>query len=373
MSAPPRPADRARRLLNKYGGEIDDFFKLWPADKDFFFSGDGQAFLAYRVKHGVAVCTFDPVGPDKSVASLLDEFYDFCASKNWLFIFVQTTDKHDQDFSRHRARRITIGADALVPTGQFTSETARNKYFRNINNRFSKAGYATKRYLPPHSAKLLGELKTISDDWLRLPHHEEWQFLTGRFDADYLQRCPLYVLRDKAGVAQAFVTELPSFKKGVGSIDLIRHRRDAKPNSIDFLLVRLIGQYAKDGVPEFNLGLSPLAGQPFSEGGMDRFIQWFYGTFQSFMRFKGLHQFKSKYHPQWEARYIYTDASVRHLPRMGWAIMRLMGRYQPPGVPRRAGARRLALAVRPAGALFVIIATLLVTAVAWGIKRHLHL
>lgn len=322
-------AEKAKKLLNRYGGEVDDYFKFWPADKDFFFASDNKAFLAYRVKHRVAVCAFDPVGPADSVAKLTDEFSEFCKQNCWRIIFIQTTDKSDKIFSNAGLRRVIIGCDCVIVTKDFVDKTVHNKYFRNIVNRFNKRGFVARRHLPPHNKELITELKSVSDDWLKMPHHEEWQFLTGRFDTDYLKDCPLFVLRDKTNRAQAFVTELPSFKKDVGSIDLIRHRRDALPNSIDFLLIELIRQLKRDNVKYFNLGLSPLAGQLFAKNWVEKVIVWFYKTFQSFMRFKGLQQFKAKFQPEWEPRYIYIDKNLWNLPRMGLAIIQLMGRYKP--------------------------------------------
>lgn len=325
------PADqrKARKLLASYGGEVDDHFKFWPTDKEFFFASDGESFLAYRVNHHVAVCAFDPVGAEAGVRKLTREFASFCASNRYQIIFIQTTDKFDKIFAGAGLKRIIIGCDCVISTSEFMASTVRNRYFRNIVNRFTKRGYSARRHLPPHGAELIAELKSVSDDWLALPHHEEWQFLTGRFDADYLKDCPLFVLRDKSGRIQAFVNEIPSYKKNVASIDLMRHRQDALANSIDFLLIELIRRLASEGVKQFNLGLSPLAGRPFARARVEKFILWFYQTFQSFMRFKGLHQFKSKFRPEWEPRYIYVGGSLWHLPRIGLAIIQLMGRYKP--------------------------------------------
>lgn len=320
---------KAKKLLARYGGEVDDHFKFWPKDKDFFFAGGGQSFLAFRVKHRVAVCAFDPVGPAGSIAKLLKEFSDYCLKRRWQIIFIQTTDKFEKALARCGLKRIIIGCDCVIDTGEFLASTVHNKYFRNIVNRFSKSGFVARRHLPPHNPELIAELKSISDDWLDMPYHEEWQFLTGRYDAEYLADCPLFVLRDRAGQAQAFVNEIPSYKANVSSIDLMRHRRSSLANSMDYLLIELIRQLARDGVEQFNLGLSPLAGQSFASSGVEKFILWFYRTFQSFMRFKGLHQFKAKYRPDWQPRYIYVGGSLWHLPRIGLAIIQLMGRYKP--------------------------------------------
>ncbi|HVX23783.1 MAG TPA: phosphatidylglycerol lysyltransferase domain-containing protein [Candidatus Saccharimonadales bacterium] len=319
-------SDHARHLLEKYGGGVDDFFKLWPVDKEYYFSPDGKAFLAYAVNRQVAVCLFDPVGPEKSVEALLTAFDSECRSRGRRVIFIQTTGKFAAAYRAQNWRRLRIGADAVVDVHEFTTRTVRNKYFRNIVNRFEKAGYTAERAVAPHSPKLLAELRHVSNDWLKLPRHQEWQFLTGRFDAEYLQACNLFILRRPNGRAEAFVTELPIYNGGhLGSIDLIRHRRDAAPNGIDFLLIRLIQRLERDGVAAFNLGMSPLDGWPAKKSNLDRIVWLFYRAFAGWLRFRGLHQFKNKYRPTWEPRYVWLSGSLWRIPQTGRAIFELMG------------------------------------------------
>ena len=147
---------------------------------------------------------------------------------------------------------------------------------------------------PPHSIQLISELRDVSNSWLTLPHRKEWSFLTGRFDPEYLQQTVLYVLRDNTGRPQAFTNELPSFKPGVFTIDLMRHKADSLPNSIDFLFIRLLQEKLREGYNSFNLGMSPLDGKQFTNNKMDKLLHQLYGLSNSFIGFKGLHKFKAK-------------------------------------------------------------------------------
>jgi phosphatidylglycerol lysyltransferase len=315
----------AQNLLNRYGGEVDDYFKIWPPDKKYFFSPDDKAFLAYAVKYNIAVCLFDPIGPYASVDKLLKEFKKHCQEYDLTIVFIQTTNKYAKLYRKYGLRGLLIGADAVIDIHKFLDETLRNKYFRNINNRFTSGGFKVQTYSAPHSKKLIAELKDISDDWLKLPNHKEWKFLTGRFTEDYVKGLTLYVLRDKSGSAVAFATGLPSYRDKTASIDLIRRRRDSPSNSTDFLFIGIMKSLVEhNGHKYFNIGMSPIDGRYFADSVSEQFLILLYRSSKRIIGFKGLHQFKSKFDPEWEPRYVFYQGNIPTLIHMGLAIYRLM-------------------------------------------------
>jgi phosphatidylglycerol lysyltransferase len=314
--------DAAESLLIRYGGGIDDYFKLWPRDKSFFFSSDGEAFIAYAVSRGVAVCFADPAGRQESIQKVILEFRSFCLSNGWLIAFIAASDEYKELYDRSGFDNILIGADAVINLEKFITETSRNKYFRNIINRFSKSGITSTRYFPPHNADLIEELRYVSNDWLKIPGHKQWQFITGYFSSRYFERTPLFVVRDEQGKAVAFANELPSFKQGEATVDLMRHKRNAPKNVMDYMFITLMQQLYEEGVQKFNLGISPLARQTFS-GNSERLLDFIYLASQRFISTKGLHQYKAKFDPEWEPRYVYYIGSASSLPVIGLAVSKL--------------------------------------------------
>lgn len=319
------PAEReyARALLETYGGEIDDYFKLWPQDKSYFFSSDGQAFIAYAVARGVAVCLANPEGKPESISKVLHEFRGYCLGNGWLIAFIAASDKHKQMLEHAGFNSLLVGADAVIDIEKFLAETVRNKYFRNIMNRFEKSGATVQRYLPPHSSALIEALRYVSNDWLEIPGHKQWRFITGYFSSRYFEETPLFVVRDEAGKAVAFANEIPSFKRGEATVDLMRHKRSAPKNVMDFLFVRLMQLLHEEGVQRFNLGLSPLARQELTGDSGEKLLDYIYLASQRFVSTKGLHQYKSKFDPEWEPRYVYYIGSASSLPLIGLALSKL--------------------------------------------------
>src|SRR5581483_4301611 len=90
----PLERAQARELLDKYGGEVDDYFKLWPPDKSYFFSSDNEAFIAYGVARGVAICFANPEGRPGSIRPLMQEFKEFCYNNGWLIAFISANEKY---------------------------------------------------------------------------------------------------------------------------------------------------------------------------------------------------------------------------------------------------------------------------------------
>lgn len=89
------------------------------------------------------------------------------------------------------------------------------------------------------------------------------------------------------------------------------------------LFVRLLERARDDGRSRFNLGLSPLSGvgeQP-DDPAVARLLQLVYEYGNRFYSFRGLHEYKAKFNPEWQPRYlVYGGAS--ELPAAFAAVIR---------------------------------------------------
>jgi lysylphosphatidylglycerol synthetase-like protein (DUF2156 family) len=61
----------AESILADHHGNSEDFFKVWPHDKNYFFNQTFNAGLAYAVRHGVALVAGDPFGAVSEFSSLI--------------------------------------------------------------------------------------------------------------------------------------------------------------------------------------------------------------------------------------------------------------------------------------------------------------
>lgn len=315
-------------LLSRYRAPSEDFFKLWPHDKQYYFSPDRAAGLAYRVQRGVALCVADPVGKKESLESLLERFDEQCYQNDWLPAFIHTGEEHRALYERLGFELQPIGREAVVHIDRFTGQAGNNKYFRNIRNRFAREGYSAELLQPPHHSAVLARLKDISEDWLSRPGRAERGFVMGYYDESYLRRCALLVARDAAGTIQGFMNQLPApFDREEATYDLLRQTGDSLGNTNDFLLMNFIAAMQQQGYRRVNLGLSPLVGlQSKTEQSsiVDNFLRFVYGSGDRFYSFSGLYRFKNKYEPEWHDRFVAYRGGTRGFARTINALLRAM-------------------------------------------------
>jgi len=320
---------RLTDLLQKYGGLSEDFFKLWPHDKQYFFDAEERSALAFHVYRGVALCMGDPAGDSRRFGALLNSFQNLCFSHDWLPALIHVEEHHRRLYNRHGFTLQKIGQEAVVDLNHFQEAVARNKYFRHIRNKFDKQSFSCEMLAPPHHPAVLDRLQAISKEWLGRSGRVERGFVMGYYSSTYMQQCRVAVVRDAAGTIQAFMSQVPAdFDKREATFDMLRHTAGSPSNINDFLLLYFIAQLHDEGYQQLNLGLCPLVGLDEDDeerrGLIDGVLRFAYANGDRFYSFSGLHRFKAKYEPTWRDRYIAYQGGVRGFSRTTTALMRVM-------------------------------------------------
>jgi phosphatidylglycerol lysyltransferase len=309
---------RARATVESFGRTSLARITLLP-DKWYYFSPGGSV-VAYTVKGRVAVALGDPIGPGDDAAAAITGYRDFCARRDWQPGFYQTLPDYLEHYRAAGFAALCIGQEANVDMGAFAVEA---RGLRSTIKRLEKVGYRTQVHQPPLPAALVDELRLVSDEWLTMVKGTEKRFSLGWFDDDYIRDGPVMVVYTPEGRVAAFANIIPEYQIGETTIDLMRRRSDAEKGTMDFLFVRLFEWAKEEGYATFNLGLSPLAGVGGEAGdpAIERGIHFIYEHVNQFYNFKGLHEFKAKYHPQWAPRYI-VYAGTTALPAVALAVIR---------------------------------------------------
>ncbi len=310
--------ENLKRLLEEFPASSEDFFKLWPKDKIYFFDDSEKAGLALRVHHGIALVVGDPVGDESKFNNLLDEFEDLCYGNDWRIAFIHTQPKFSKLYLSRGYSLQKIGEEAVIDIAHFTENILSNKDFRHIMSKFSKLGYTSELLMPPHHEAVIQRLSVISDEWLKRPGRTERGFMMGYFSAEYLSLCPVMVARDSAGTIQGFLNQIHSYDPEEANFDLLRHSDLAPGNINDYLLCEFISFVGSKGFTRFNMGLSPLAGLDKEEANhtmIDSALRFAYSNGDRLYSFSGLHRFKAKYEPQWSPRYIVYKGGISSFSR----------------------------------------------------------
>jgi phosphatidylglycerol lysyltransferase len=316
----PREIIAAGELIEKYGFSALDYFKAWP-DKSFFFSQTRESFIAYSVGNNFAIGLGDPVGPVSEIETIVQDFAAFCTQNDWGMAFHQTMPDLLQIYEKLGMKKLKVGDDAIVNLTEFSLEGNSRKSLRQAVNRVEELGVSSCYYKAPLPDDIIAQAKEISDQWLKIQGHRERGFTLGLFDENYIRATPLILARDKNGRPQAFMNQIPSFRKGEATIDLMRRTKNSANGIIDYLFIKLFLQLKEQGFIKFNMGLAPMAGfQEHEESSTEeKAIHFFFGHMNFLFRYRGLRHFKAKYATSWEPRYaIYR--SYLDLPKMALAL-----------------------------------------------------
>lgn len=317
--------DKAHKLLLKYSNSSEDYFKLWPPDKQYFFSQTGEGMVAYKISGTVAFALADPIAAPNRRAALVQAFTEFCRTNGWHACFLLVQENSVRYYQPELAL-LQIGSSAVIDVREFAEVTSRDKWWRWQANRARKAGHRYEALQPPHSQELLAELHSVSNQWLAHGGRREQGFALGYFDETYLQECTVHALRDAGGTLLAFANEVPTFREpGHRTIDLMRFTPDA-PGAISALLMHVLQHWhTTRSVATFDLGFVPLAKLDSVPADIARRLSA--GRFSA----GGLAQFKDKFRPAWRPNYIAYDGDVLDLTIILPALTNAL--KPPPGQP----------------------------------------
>jgi phosphatidylglycerol lysyltransferase len=171
---------------------------------------------------------------------------------------------------------------------------------------------------------LMAELGDVSAAWLDAKAGREKRFSLGAFDAAYLTRFPIALVR-VGGRIVAFANIWASGDGDEASVDLMRHHPDAPYGTMETMLVRLIEWARDEGYERFNLGMAPLSGMPSGRLApvWARLGHALFANGERLYGFAGLRAFKAKFGPVWVSRYVATPTGAA-MPRALIDLARLV-------------------------------------------------
>ncbi len=319
-----RPLEKnlAEKLLDQYGNDALDYYKLLP-DKSYIFSASGNCFVAYKTELAVAVALGDLTGPQNELSDFLKALLAWCHENGWQLAFMQTAEANLEIYKANSMSVLKVGEDAVVHLDKFAESGSKKKDFKNRVKKFEKDGYSFQLSSPPHASEFISELKEVSDQWLSLPGRRERSFSLGVFDAESLKHENIYSVKAPDGKLIAFVNQVRSYTEGQASIDLMRHRHEVPNGTMDYLFVKLLLNLHEQGFKTFNLGLAALSGVGESPDSnlYEKAVHQIYEHMNRFFSYKGLRNYKNKFQPEWQSRYLIYEGAAPGLLKTALAIL----------------------------------------------------
>jgi lysylphosphatidylglycerol synthetase-like protein (DUF2156 family) len=310
-------------IIQRHGNYSLATFAAEP-DNHHWLTGDGTSTVAYRISTGVAITVGDPIGPHENRKRAVDEFLALCRKHDWLPCFYEVGVAHLAVYRARGLRTLKIAEEAVIPLADFDLRTSKLKKLRNSITKVEREnpGIHVELMDSPLPAEIEDQLQDISQQWLSRKGSVEMGFTMGRFDPVALARQKLFVALLGTRVL-GFVT-WRVFAGGGHSLDLMRYAAEAPKGLMDYLIARSLLQFQKDGHELASLSNAPLANvSPEDEFTLlDRGVKLLFENVRGIYEYKSLFQFKKKFNPVWEGRYL-AFPSLESLPRIAVAILRV--------------------------------------------------
>jgi phosphatidylglycerol lysyltransferase len=363
-------------LIRFYGGHTLAFFGLAPENLHFLAPG-GEGLVNYRLTSKVAVVAGDPICAPKAFEHVTRSFLDHCALHDWRVAFYQAYPEHLDTYRSLKLRVFKIGEEAIINPQTFTLNGSAIANVRTSCRHAEREGITVQWYEGVPPTKVMHQLEQISSAWLEHKagkHATEMGFSTGRLDelidsaerADTMASIPTpsnvshkapprlvtEVATTSSGKVCAFVTFIPLYGfltceatatgnqsrvQGWGwTLDLMRRLPDAPPGVIELLLVRAIERFRSCEAQIVSLGLVPIADtRQEMTSGQQHLASFVTDRLHLLESRHTLFNFKQKFHPCWESRYVVTSATLA-LPKIALAVLRVRN-YSGGGLLRLIG------------------------------------
>jgi len=311
---------RATELVRFYGKNSISYFAL-DSDKSYFFSQSGKAVISYVLEGSTAVVAGDPIGPESEMESTLKQFIAFCNEQDWTIVFWQVRSELVDLYRSASLHLLKIGEDAVVGAQNFTLKGGAMANVRSSAKRAEKDGLRVVFYSGPvNDPCQLLQMEQISRSWLAAKGGSEMGFSMGHFDPQSDTEQITAVAIDAAEKVHAFVTFVPIYGRHGWGLDLMRRAQQPAPGTMELLLARSLEYMKSLGAERVSLGLAPLSNtNAEDETFLGSSIDFLTGRFGNPAKNRSLFNFKKKFQPTWESRYlVYSD--TLSLPKIGWAL-----------------------------------------------------
>ena len=317
--------EKVRKLIDQYGEGPDDSYALLH-DKRYLFTTNEEAVVPYVLSGNIAVALADPIGAREMRPHAIADFALYCRQHDWEPVFYGVTEDLIPYYKQAGLSLFKIGEGARLSAEQFHLKGHEFQNLRTLRNGARRHGIQFRWYDARDGLDetLEQQLALISRRWLDVKRAREMSFDMGSFSLEEIRQHGAAIALDSGGSPLAFATWRP-FAQGKGrALDLMRTLPQAR-NVMDFVLVESIARFTSMGIREINLGLAPLANTEKAPSRLvaeDKVVQFLFENLNHIYGYKSLFEFKRKYRPHWQGRYVAYRRGV-HLPLVGLALVRI--------------------------------------------------
>lgn len=312
--ATPDELERAKQVVRLAHDTRGNLALL--GDKALLIDEKNSALIMYGVEGRSWVALGDPLGDEDAGAELAWQFHEMANRHGGWAVFYEVGTERLPLYIDLGLSLLKIGEEAIIHLDQFSLEGGHRKSLRRTLKDAEKKGVTFGVVAAGGVPALMPALRSISDAWLADKNAREKGFSLGRFDENYLAHHPVAMVYQH-GEPVAFANLWTTESRTELSVDLMRWAPGAPSGMMDYLFLELMQWGKAEGYQQFNLGMAPMSGLEnrtlaplWSKAGalLYRFGEHFYN-------FRGLRNYKEKFDPEWQPRYIASPGGLA-LPRI---------------------------------------------------------
>ncbi len=289
-------------------------------DKHHFLVAGGAALVAYATRGGVAIAAGDPLASDEDFEQSVKEYVQYCERNGWTPCIYEAAEERLPVYRTLGFRALKMAEEAVLNLREFDLVGGKRANLRAMVNKALKSGLAVQRYdrgEKPDPA-VDEQLEAISQQWLAEKRIGELGFTLGRFSLEALQQLPVFIAIREQRI-EAFCSWLPYRNGKAVVLDLMRKQKESVAGTMDFLICQALLQLKTIGYEEASLANAPLANVSEVRGPLDKGVALLFENMNSYYGYKNLFQFKKKFAPRWEGRYLIYPKNA-DLPRVAYAL-----------------------------------------------------
>jgi phosphatidylglycerol lysyltransferase len=325
----------ARTRLEAPAEAVDRAFRDWArcslatfaveGDKHHLLVAGGRGLVAYAVRGGVALAAGDPLASREEFPESVHAYIAHCRSNGWIPCVYEASEEALPVYRAQGLRTLKMAEEAVIDLPSFSLAGGKRAALRAMVNKVTKRGLTVASYdrAAGPDPGIDGELEEVSREWLLGKKQGEMGFTVTRFSREGLDGVRVFLCRE-GGRVVAFCSWRPYRGDRAVVLDLMRKRQDAPSGAMDLLLARSLEHLRDEGLEEASLANAPLANVNSPAGLLERFTALLFENMNGLYGYKSLFQFKKKFAPRWEGRYLVYPGRI-DLPRVAFAMASVHG------------------------------------------------
>jgi lysyl-tRNA synthetase, class II len=309
----PDPAARrlAADLVRAHGSDTLSFFKL-RADKQYFFSSDGKAFVGYRVENGVLLLSGDPVGASAAIGPLLEQLRAFADARGLKLGAVGASELLRPHFEALGLRTLYLGDEAIIDLERFSLEGRPIRKVRQSVTRLQKAGYRAELHeLGSLDEATIAEIEDVLERGRQGAPERGFSMTMDSITGGHGDETLVVLARDQARKIRGVLHFVPVYGRPAVSLSFMRRDPDTPNGLTEFLVASAAGLLRERGLRELSLNFATFARWMHSPTRWhERVLGKVVALGNPFFQIESLYRFNAKFFPRWEPRYLVYEGAL---------------------------------------------------------------